>query len=228
MSWSDGSAVSSMHRTSDRAGATDAPLPTLQAHPLLSEQGEPRTYTLHLRQQPLHGRMFGFRTKDRRPLDPLPIVELVVRDKDGRIDHLAHTSPDLLMQVSLCTEHSGDRELVTSSANPSTALPYSRLLEGKLTSSGHNVKDLDGARVCLFVFTDLSVRVEATVRLRFSLVRLGGAQWQPGLSSHAGSVVAQIDSDPFVVHSSRTFPGLSGENRARRQARPWERNEAAC
>jgi hypothetical protein len=73
---------------------------------LLSEHGEPRwvlrrfplldawltvsfsTYTLHIRQQPAHGRMFGFRTKDRRPLDPLPIVELVVRDRDGRVDHV--------------------------------------------------------------------------------------------------------------------------------------------
>lgn len=32
-------------------------------------------------QQPLHARMCGFGEKDRRPIDPPPIVQLIVRQK---------------------------------------------------------------------------------------------------------------------------------------------------
>ena len=62
-SWSDPSALPSMHRSSDRAGAMDAPLPTLQSHPLLSEQGEPRCVS-----RIVPGRRFA----DSPPLSPLP------------------------------------------------------------------------------------------------------------------------------------------------------------
>jgi hypothetical protein len=39
------------------------------------------TYELVVCQQPLHARMCGFGEKDRRPIDPPPIVQLVVRQE---------------------------------------------------------------------------------------------------------------------------------------------------
>jgi hypothetical protein len=44
-----------------------------------------RSYKLEVCQQPLHARMCGFGEKDRRPIDPPPIVQLFVqkRDADG-------------------------------------------------------------------------------------------------------------------------------------------------
>jgi hypothetical protein len=44
-----------------------------------------RTYKLSVCQQPLHARMCGFGEKDRRPIDPPPIVQLFVdkQDPDG-------------------------------------------------------------------------------------------------------------------------------------------------
>ncbi|PWN40948.1 hypothetical protein IE81DRAFT_292614, partial [Ceraceosorus guamensis] len=146
-----------------------------------------RSYRLHIRQQPTHGRMFGFRSRERRPLDPLPIVELTIRDRNGEIDWF------------LITDVAHKDELVSSSANPSATMPQSRLLEGKLASSGHIVKDLDGERACFFLFPDLSVRVESMASLHFSLLRLGGP---------AGRVVAEVTSDPFQIHSPRTYPGI--------------------
>lgn len=39
------------------------------------------TYELVVCQQPLHARMCGFGEKDRRPIDPPPIVQLIVRQE---------------------------------------------------------------------------------------------------------------------------------------------------
>lgn len=47
--------------------------------------------------------MCTFGSKSRRPLDPLPIVQLEVVDKDGNVDELGPTSPFLVMQVSALT-----------------------------------------------------------------------------------------------------------------------------
>lgn len=38
------------------------------------------TFELVVCQQPLHARMCGFGEKDRRPIDPPPIIQLIVRD----------------------------------------------------------------------------------------------------------------------------------------------------
>ncbi|CEH11884.1 Velvet factor [Ceraceosorus bombacis] len=188
--------------------APEAAPPSLTSLPLMDPDLEPRSYHLHIRQQPTHGRMFGFRSRERRPLDPLPIIELTIRDRNGEIDWFAQTSPDLLMQVSLITDVAHEDELVSSSANPSATMPQSRLLEGKLASSGHIVKDLDGERACFFLFPDLSVRVESMASLHFSLLRLGGPTWESGGSGPAGRVVAEVTSDPFQIHSPRTYPGI--------------------
>ncbi|POG57577.1 velvet factor, partial [Rhizophagus irregularis DAOM 181602=DAOM 197198] len=45
-----------------------------------------RKYTLIVSQQPLRARMCGFGEKDRRPIDPPPIVQLVVTDEKGNPD----------------------------------------------------------------------------------------------------------------------------------------------
>lgn len=47
-----------------------------------------RTYELVVCQQPLHARMCGFGEKDRRPIDPPPIVQLIVKQQgqDSPVD----------------------------------------------------------------------------------------------------------------------------------------------
>lgn len=45
-----------------------------------------RTYELVVCQQPLHARMCGFGEKDRRPIDPPPIVQLIVKQNDVPVD----------------------------------------------------------------------------------------------------------------------------------------------
>ncbi|KAF9419169.1 hypothetical protein BGZ94_009507 [Podila epigama] len=45
-----------------------------------------RSATIKIVQQPLHARMCGFGEKDRRPVDPPPIVQLVLNDDDSSPD----------------------------------------------------------------------------------------------------------------------------------------------
>lgn len=45
-----------------------------------------RIYQLRVRQQPLHARMCGFGEKDRRPIDPPPIIQLIITDEKGNQD----------------------------------------------------------------------------------------------------------------------------------------------
>uniref|UniRef100_A0A1D1XQ09 Velvet domain-containing protein n=1 Tax=Anthurium amnicola TaxID=1678845 RepID=A0A1D1XQ09_9ARAE len=54
--------------------------------PAGGEEDDKRKYTLRVSQQPLRARMCGFGEKDRRPIDPPPIVQLVVTDEKGNPD----------------------------------------------------------------------------------------------------------------------------------------------
>jgi len=48
-----------------------------------------------------------------------------------------------------------------------------RTLEGKNFASAHVCRDVDGAKACFFIFSDLNVKVEGDFVLCFSLIRLG-------------------------------------------------------
>lgn len=76
------------------------------------------------------------------------------------------------MRVSLSSAEGTENISLVSNPNANT-FALTRMLEGKLYSSGHVVRDLDGERACFFVFPDLSVRLEGVFRLTFSLIRLG-------------------------------------------------------
>lgn len=44
-----------------------------------------REYELVIVQQPIRARMCGFGEKDRRPISPPPILQLIVKTKDGQV-----------------------------------------------------------------------------------------------------------------------------------------------
>lgn len=126
-------------------------------------------------------------------LDPLPILQLIIRDQRGRCDEKwvglafflllrsltwawfglpsAQSSPYLMMQVTLVVANEATRRELPPSASPQYLSP--RVLEGKLTSSAHTVRDTDGQRACFFLFPDLSIRFQGSFRLHFALIRLG-------------------------------------------------------
>ncbi|RKP38548.1 velvet factor, partial [Dimargaris cristalligena] len=73
------------------------------------------------------------------------------------------------------------------------------IIRGSVVSSIYHAKDTDNVEGAFFVFPDISVRVEGTYRLKFSLFEI------------VGSVVyfcKSVLSSPFTVYSAKKFPGM--------------------
>ncbi|KAL8827907.1 MAG: hypothetical protein Q9170_006827 [Blastenia crenularia] len=126
-------------------------------------------YTLTVRQGPEQAKVASSKEKERKPVDPPPIVQLNIRDAlDPSQDALLKEprnylqSPYLFMCVNLCH----------ADLNKQPQLVPAEVLSGTLVSSLHRLKDIDNADGGFFVFGDLSVKVEGEYRLRFSLFEM--------------------------------------------------------
>ncbi|KAG0329770.1 hypothetical protein BGZ99_000506 [Dissophora globulifera] len=148
-------------------------------------------YILTIRQQPVRAKVCGAKERDRRPIDPPPIVQIKLADpsSDRNKDYLQ--SPYLFMCCNLVQANDSSGEIVA---------PAHRALAGTVVSSLNRLKDVDNSDGGFFVFGDMSVRVEGHFRLRFTLFELAEGQ-----VVHVMSTV----SSPMTVHSSKTFPGMS-------------------
>ncbi|TPX34171.1 hypothetical protein SmJEL517_g03151 [Synchytrium microbalum] len=167
------------------------------------------TYEVVVRQQPMRARMCGCGDKDRRAIDPPPILELTVKDENGTIKNDIMQSPFLVMHVTLRTPD-GLTPMMTTPRLPGK-LP---ILLGTLVSSPSILQDGDGKRGCYFIFPDLSVRLEGTFTLNFTLVNLEGDPQQ--LAGQPSRVAATTLSEVFKVYSPKAFPGMSESSKLSR------------
>ncbi|EFX01338.1 developmental regulator [Grosmannia clavigera kw1407] len=165
----------------------DHTIPHLPVAPIKIEDSVP-DYMLEIRQQPQHARVALGKDKDRKPIDPPPILQLRVSHKKDPMQHFLQ-SPYYFMSCSLLK---GDE---TSSKDP---LPS--YLIGTVVSSLHRLKDTDNQDGGFFVFGDLSCKVEGKFRLLFTLY-----QMQKTECFHITSTV----SDVFQVYPTKSFPGLA-------------------
>ncbi|KAG0235611.1 hypothetical protein BGW41_000712 [Actinomortierella wolfii] len=148
-------------------------------------------YVLSIRQQPVKAKVCGQKERDRRPVDPPPIIQIKLADPslDRNKDYLQ--SPYLFMCCNLVHASDPMGEIVA---------PAHRVLAGTVVSSLHRLKDVDNSDGGFFVFGDMSVRIEGHFCLRFTLFELiDGEVIQ----------VMSIVSDPLTVYSSKNFPGMS-------------------
>ncbi|ORX55101.1 hypothetical protein DM01DRAFT_1335395 [Hesseltinella vesiculosa] len=161
-----------------------------------------RTYELIVCQQPLHARMCGFGEKDRRPIDPPPIVRLVVRQQDNEpVDVHTLQIPFFVLHVTLWSaDRTEERNIIS---NPPKC---TRVLMGSLVSSPSLLKNPEGEQGLYFAFPDLSIRTEGRYTLRFSLMKLISSDFQPNAKSR---IIAQVFSDAFTVYSAKKFPGMT-------------------
>ncbi|CAG8607991.1 13817_t:CDS:2, partial [Funneliformis caledonium] len=163
--------------------------------------------------------MCGFGDKDRRPIDPPPVVKLLVSTADGTsvpessVDHSM-----MIVHAALWSENCMDeRSLVI---NPSTipsqstgtgpnsilslnAPSCTRNLMGHCTSSAYVLTDSLGQQGIYFIFQDLSVRTEGSFTLKFSFCDV------KGLLTRRGTVAAEVYSGPFKVYTAKKFPGMT-------------------
>lgn len=193
------------------------------SQPLLDS---PIIYRLEVSQQPIRARMCGFGDKDRRPIDPPPVVRLLVSTDDGTpipessVDHSM-----MIVHAGLWSESCTDeRSLVinpssipTQSTGPSSTVmslnapSCTRNLMGHCTSSAYVLTNDLGQQGIYFIFQDLSVRTEGTFTLKFSFCDVKGLLVRSlnGYTNSRGSVAAEVYSDPFKVYSAKKFPGMT-------------------
>ncbi|KAF3912224.1 hypothetical protein ABW21_db0209896 [Orbilia brochopaga] len=150
-------------------------------------------YDLYIRQGPERARVAGTKEKDRKPVDPPPIIQLKIRDdSDPQQNYLQ--SPYYFMCTNLYPASETPKE------NGGATSSYNQALAGTLVSSLHRLKDIDNTDGGFFVFGDLSVKVEGQFRLRFSLFEI---------SNNEVHYIKSITSAPFTVYPMKNFPGMS-------------------
>ncbi|KAI9597130.1 velvet factor [Syncephalis fuscata] len=181
-----------------------------------------RKMWLEIVQHPLRARMCGFGEKDRRPVDPPPVVRLHVVDADGKPDNDIDSTMFVVHADLWCADGTQERNLVVNpsymtplSSSSSTnghlnasvmrlnAPPQTRNLLGSVVSSAYHLQGPNGKPGIYFVFQDLSVRTEGTFSLKFAFTNLECA--------HNGESRVEMDvfSRPFTVYPPKKFPGMT-------------------
>ncbi|OCK82973.1 hypothetical protein K432DRAFT_390814 [Lepidopterella palustris CBS 459.81] len=204
-----GSATSSLGPLAYSEPSTTGPRPILNAVPLPGSVPQPvlneklqLSYEIRVRQQPIAARACGFGERDRRVIDPPPIIQLLVTDpKTGVAD-----SDELRYSLNVvhCTLWNAD------GTNEETALVQpdrrtTRRLMGQLVASPSVAKDEHDVEGCFFCFPDLSCRTHGKYRLRFVLMRIDP------MNLHVGGfspILTEVLSDVFTVYTAKDFPGM--------------------
>ncbi|KAI1500479.1 velvet factor-domain-containing protein [Biscogniauxia marginata] len=158
-------------------------------------------FRIRVRQQPVAARSCGFGERDRRVIDPPPIVQVSVEDPNAsrsEIEARLHHR----FSVMHCTiwNETGDQDC---SAMPEDYRQQRRLM-GTIVSSPFVGKDEKDEEGCFFCFPDLSCRTPGSFRLKFSLVMLDPRS-TPGSKT---PVCAVAMSDVFTVYNAKDFPGM--------------------
>lgn len=162
----------------------------------------PLDYHLSIRQQPIAARACGYGERDRRVIDPPPILELKITDK---ATGAPEQDPNAMLALH-CTLLSTDgKEGETSVDTTLTDSPNARRLMGTLVASPYQAKDEYGVAGTFFVFSDLSCRQIGTFKLEFRMLRVNPLFMQPG-AKHG--CVASIETNVFTVYTAKVFPGM--------------------
>ncbi|KHN95167.1 RYP2-like protein [Metarhizium album ARSEF 1941] len=159
-------------------------------------------FSLSMRQQPQAARACGFGDRDRRVIDPPPIVQLYIEgpslSRDEARLYLRYES--YVMNCSICDE-SGTQD---ASFMPEE-YQHQRRLMGSLVGTPFVGQDDRGEEGCFFCFSDLSCRTPGAFRLKFTLIMIDPAR--AGVIRHF-PVLTEIVSDVFHVYSAKEFPGM--------------------
>ncbi|TLD29166.1 hypothetical protein PspLS_04215 [Pyricularia sp. CBS 133598] len=159
-------------------------------------------YHLHVRQQPVAARSCGFGERDRRVIDPPPIVQMTIDDPSATPEQMQQRlrHPFSVVHCSIYNE-TGEED---NSAMPEDYRQQRRLM-GTLVASPFVGKDENGEDGCFFCFPDLSCRTPGSFRPKFSLVVINPADMRQGLRT---PIAATAMSDVLVVYNAKDFPGM--------------------
>ncbi|CEG74605.1 hypothetical protein RMATCC62417_09786 [Rhizopus microsporus] len=181
-----------------------------------------KRYKLKIIQNPIRARSCGFGEKDRRPIDPPPILQLFIEGSDGILQNAVEDASNVSLFVVQCDLYSEDGQdhrghvynpSSTVNANDSskgTLVSFVdpqpiRSLMGAVVSNAYQLNDERDQPGIFFVFQDLSVRIEGKFRLKFVFMNLAAGD-PLTMSTDISDVVF---SDPFTVYSAKNFPGMT-------------------
>ncbi|KAK3333154.1 velvet factor-domain-containing protein [Cercophora scortea] len=159
-------------------------------------------YRISVRQQPYAARSCGFGERDRRVIDPPPIVQLTIHDDSLSRDDVSRR---LRHQFSVVHCSIWDEEGVKDMSSMPEDFRQQRRLMGTLVASPFVGLDENGEEGCFFCFPDLSCRTPGSFRLKFALVMLDPLKMLKGDRS---SILAMAMSEPFQVFNAKDFPGM--------------------
>ncbi|KAI3554622.1 hypothetical protein CPAR01_12400 [Colletotrichum paranaense] len=142
-------------------------------------------------QAPQHAKIATGKEKDRKPIDPPPILKIDLRSHNQNYANFILSSPSLFVQVYL---KPGDKK---TKMDPETC---AKGLVGSTVSSLQKYKSIDGQDEGYFVFPDLSVKMEGFFKLRFALYNMKGGEVY---------FMTEMESHGFQVHTARSYPGMS-------------------
>ncbi|KAK1691566.1 velvet factor-domain-containing protein [Colletotrichum godetiae] len=158
-------------------------------------------YEIFFRQQPMAARCCGYGERDRRVIDPPPIVQLRINNPDLTPDDLYNKIHHPAYVVH-CSIWNVDGE--TDETNmPNDGMRPGKRIMGSLVSSPFVGQDENGNEGCFFCFPDMSVRTPGSFRLKFVLVVV-----DPTHMARKAPIRSTIMSDIFVVYSAKDFPGM--------------------
>jgi len=153
-----------------------------------------------MRQQPRAARACGFGERDRRVVDPPPIVELQASDTETSEVHYESDSYTTLHCV-LINEKTMEDESQIPAVRPD--MSSAQRLMGNLVSSPCVAKDENGRQGSFFVFPDLSIRSPGRYRLLFRLLKIN-----PQELTRVHAIVDTVISSVFEVFTAKEFPGM--------------------
>lgn len=157
-----------------------------------------------MRQQPSAARSCGFGERDRRVIDPPPIVQLTITDPTCTPDQLRQQYIDqrgtMIIHCSIWDE-TGTRDM---SLMPEDFRAQRRMM-GTLVSNAFSGLDENGDFGCFFPFPDLSVRTPGTFTLQFTFVNLLKYIMDRGKKIQISDTII---SAPFQVYNAKDFPGM--------------------
>lgn len=184
-----------------RQEARPIPLPGSIPQPVYNEQLN-LNYELRVRQQPIAARACGFGERDRRVIDPPPIIQLIVSDPKTGVAEQEELRYSLnVVHCTLWNAEGTSEETALIQPDRRTT----RRLMGQLVASPSVAKDEHNVEGCFFCFPDLSCRTHGRYRLRFVLMRLDP------MNLHVGGfspILNEVLSDVFTVYTAKDFPGM--------------------
>ncbi|KAF9774249.1 hypothetical protein IL306_007786 [Fusarium sp. DS 682] len=171
-----------------------------QNHPQQNhdQQNHGVQYRLLIRQQPEAARQCGFGERDRRTVDPPPIVQLLVEGPNLTMDEIkTHLRYPYYVVTCDVKDESGSLDIPKVGRYPQ--------LVGRDASGPFVGKDEFGIEGCFFTFPDLSCRATGSYCLEFSLIKLYIPR--PGETKRY-PILATVKSNVFNVCTAKEFPGM--------------------